>query len=81
MNKPENLSRQLKLRRVGNSVGIILPKELLSAYGLEAGDAVSVSKAPDGIHIAVRDPGFDEQIAEARKLMKQYRNALAELAK
>jgi len=81
MNKPESLARQLKLIRIGNSTGVILPKELLERLDLQAGDSLSCHQTPDGLALAARSDGFEAQLAEARKLMKSYRNALRELAK
>jgi putative addiction module antidote len=81
MNKPESSARQLKVVKIGNSAGIILPKEELDRLRLEVGDALAYTQTPDGIALSSRDPDFDRQMAEARSVMKRYRNALNELAK
>ncbi len=81
MNMPQALLKQLKIVRIGNSAGMILPKEELERLNLEVGDVISYSQTPDGISLAVRDPDFDEQMVRARSIMKRYRNALGELAK
>lgn len=75
MNKP------LKLIKIGNSTGIILPKEVLAHLNLSQGDEVSVVKHADGISLKSADPDFDQQMAIARGVMARYRNALRELAK
>ena len=81
MNKPENFVKQLKIIKIGNSAGVILPKEVLERLRLEVGDSLSCSQTRDGIALAAKDPEFDRQMAEARSIMKRYRNALSELAK
>jgi putative addiction module antidote len=75
MNKP------LKIIKIGNSAGVILPKEMLDRLNLVVGDTVSANQVPDGIALSAKDPEFDRQMAEARGIMKRYRNALSELAK
>lgn len=81
MNKPTPVTKQLKVVRVGNSAGIILPREELERLHLEVGDSLSYSRAPNGLNLATRDPEFDEQMTKAREIMKRYSNALNELAK
>ena len=71
----------LKLTQVGNSVGVILPKDALARLHLEKGDTVYMTETPNGYRLTVTDPSFEKQMTEARKLMKRYRNTLAELAK
>lgn len=75
MNKP------LKLIKIGNSTGVILPKDVLAHLNLGQGDEVSVIKQADGIALKSADPDFDKQMATARDVMGRYRNALRELAK
>lgn len=75
MNKP------LKLIKIGNSTGIILPKDVLAHLNLSQGDEVSVVKQADGIALKSADPEFESQMASARDVMARYRNALRELAK
>lgn len=71
----------MKLIRVGNSTGVIIPKEELERLRISVGDVLSCSQTPDGLTLSAKDPDFDEQMAQARAVMKQYRNALNELAK
>ncbi|MFD2579108.1 AbrB/MazE/SpoVT family DNA-binding domain-containing protein [Novosphingobium colocasiae] len=59
----------------------MLPKDVLDRLGLSQGDTLSVTNMPDGIALVTRNEQFDDQMAEARKLMSAYRNALRELAK
>lgn len=72
---------KLELKRIGNSTGLILPKELLARLGLQQGDSVFVSETPDGFAVTRRDADFEKGMEIARKAMKTYRNALKELAK
>jgi putative addiction module antidote len=71
----------LKLTQIGNSVGVILPKELLAKLGVGKGDTIYAVDQPNGIRLTVSDPDFEAQMAVARKLMKRWRNVLRELAK
>lgn len=72
---------ELKITQVGNSLGVILPKELIASMKLDKGDALWVSDAPSGYRITPYDPEFGEQMDAARLLMKKRRNVLHELAK
>lgn len=71
----------LKLTQIGNSVGLVLPKEVLANLKLEKGDTVFVTETPEGYLVTPYDPEFAEQMAAARKIMKRRRAALHELAK
>ena len=72
---------KLELKKIGNSTGLILPKELLARLGLQQGESVSVTETPDGLAIRRGDETFDKGMEIARKAMKTYRNTLKELAK
>lgn len=72
----------IKLTRVGNSVGAILPKEALARLHVDAGDSLFLTEAPDGgYRITPYDPDFEEQIEAAHEIMKRRRSVLRELAK
>ncbi|GAM96552.1 prevent host death protein, Phd antitoxin [alpha proteobacterium U9-1i] len=73
--------RTLKVRRIGNSLGIVLPKDVLAKLKVGEGDELSVSETPDGVALKRSDGEFQDQIEAARRAMKRYRNALRELAK
>ena len=75
MNKP------LKITRIGNSAGIVLPKDLLAHLGREVGDTVSVVMTSRGLEIVGSDSDFEEQMAAARKVMATRKRALRELAR
>ena len=71
----------LKVTKIGNSAGLILPKELLAELGAQVGETLSVTKTERGIELSRTEEGFEEQMQAMRKAMNQYRNALRELAK
>ncbi len=75
------MSAQLKLTAIGNSVGLILPKELLVKLGVQKGDSLYAVDTPEGVRLTASDPEFETQMAEAHRLMKRWRNVLRELAK
>ena len=71
----------LKLGRIGNSVGAVLPKEVLALLKLEKGDTLYLTESPDGMRITPHDPVFENQMQTARDIMKARRAVLRELAK
>ena len=71
----------LKLRAIGNSVGVVLPKDLLTRLRLGEGDTVQVVETPDGFRVIRHDPEFERQMEVARKIMHKDRAILRELAK
>jgi putative addiction module antidote len=72
----------VKLKRIGNSTGFLLPKEMMARLNLATGDTFYATLIPGGgIHLTPYDPKFEQAMKVARRGMKVYRNALAELAK
>ena len=71
----------LKVTQIGNSLGVILPKEALAALNVAKGDTLLLTPAPGGFRLTTNDPEFDERMEIARKIMKKRRNVLRELAK
>jgi putative addiction module antidote len=71
----------LKLTAIGDSVGVILPREALTALKLEKGDTVYLTESPDGYRLTPYDPRFAQQMTLARQIMRKRRNVLRELAK
>ena len=71
----------LKLTQIGNSVGLILPKELLARLKLEKGDTVFVTESAHGVNLSPYNADFETQMDAARKIMKERRHVLRELAK
>jgi len=71
----------LKLTQIGNSVGVILPKEVLARLKLERGDTVYVTETPDGFALTPLDPSFEQQLEIGREFMREYRDTFRALAK
>ncbi len=71
---------KLKITTVGNSAGVILPKELLARLRMEKGDELYVLETPDGIKLTAYDPTFAEQMAVAEEIMHERRTLLRKLA-
>ena len=69
----------LKLTSIGNSVGVVLPKELLVKLGLQKGDTLYAVETEDGLRLTTSDAEFEAQMAVARRIMKKWRNVLHEL--
>ena len=72
---------KLKLTKIGNSVGVVFPKEVLARLHIDAGDVVFLTETPEGARITPYDPDFERQMQLAGKLMKKRRSVLRELAK
>jgi putative addiction module antidote len=75
------MNMQLKVTKIGNSAGVILPKELLAHLETAVGDSLSVAITPRGIELTPPESDFDAQMAVAREVMAKRKRALAELAK
>lgn len=71
----------LKLTQIGNSVGVVLPKEMLVRLKLEKGDTVFVTESPDGYTLTPYDPTLAEQLDAGREFMREFRDTFHELAK
>ena len=72
----------MKIRKIGNSLGVVLPKEVLSRLNVQDGDKVFLTEAPDGSYrITPYDPEFEKQIKIGKTFMARYRNTLRALAK
>ena len=71
----------LTLKKLGNSVGVVLPKETLVKLRVGVGDSLHVIETPDGIKLTPYDPELAAQMDVARDVMKRRRSVLRELAK
>jgi putative addiction module antidote len=71
----------LKLTQIGNSVGVILPKEVLARLKLEKGDTVFLTEAANGVNLSPYDPSVEEQLEAGREFMREYRDTFRQLAK
>ena len=72
---------QLKVRRVGNSHGVVLPKEILNELGIGENDVLILTRTAEGIALTPYDPNFADAMKIFEDGRKRYRNALRELAK
>ncbi len=73
---------KLEIKKIGNSTGLILPKELLARLGLQQGDEVFVTVEPDQtMKVTPHDAKHAEVMRIARNVMREYRDTLKELAK
>lgn len=71
---------KLKITRIGNSAGVILPKELLARLRLEKGDELYAIETPDGVRLTAFDPTLARQMEVAEKIMREDRLVLHKLA-
>ena len=71
----------LKLTQIGNSVGVILPKEVLTRLRLEKGQSVFVTETTEGVVLTPYDPSLEEQVQAGREFMKEFRDTFHQLAK
>ena len=70
----------LKITKIGNSAGVVLPKELLAKLRVGVGDTLYVSEMPDGIRITAADPSFEAKMVLAERIMRDDRDILRFLA-
>ena len=73
--------QMLKLTQIGNSLGVVLPKEILTKLRVEKGDSIYVTETPDGFVLTPYDPAVAAQVEAGRQFMRDYRDAFHELAK
>lgn len=71
---------KIKITTVGNSTGIVLPKELLTRLRISKGDALYATELPDGIKLSPFNPELAGQMEVAEKIMREDRNVLRKLA-
>ncbi len=71
----------LKLTQIGNSVGVILPKEMLANLKLEKGESVFLTETPEGYVMTPYDPALDEEMQAGRAFMREFRDTFHALAK
>ncbi|MCB1984034.1 MAG: AbrB/MazE/SpoVT family DNA-binding domain-containing protein [Burkholderiales bacterium] len=72
---------KVKIKPIGNSMGIVLPKEVLAKLNVGKGDELYLVDGPEGLTLSPYRQDFEQQMAAAEKIMKKYRNALHKLAK
>ncbi len=69
-----------KVTQIGNSVGIILPKEILAELNVQKGDTLHIVSTPEGIQLSPYDQQFATQMEAARHVMREHRDVLRRLA-
>jgi len=74
------MTRKLKVAAIGNSTGVILPKDVLERLRVGRGDELMVRETPDGIVLSPYDPELARQMDVAEKIMRKRRNLLKKLA-
>jgi putative addiction module antidote len=82
--KPETDAAQrgrVKVVQIGNSLGVVLSKELLARLNVSRGDHLHISEGPEGVVLSPYDPEVARQIESGRRFMKQYRDTFRALAK
>lgn len=72
---------KVKITAIGNSMGVLLPKEALNKMKASKGDSLYLVEGPDGYTLTPYQEDFESQIQTAEGIMKQYRNTLRELSK
>jgi putative addiction module antidote len=72
---------QLKVRKVGNSLGVILPREVVARLKVAEGDNLNLTEGPEDYRLSAYDPEIARQVEVGEKIMRRYRHTLRELAK
>lgn len=72
---------QLKVRKIGNSLGVILPKEALSTLHCKEGDVLQLDQVQGKAVLTAENPDFAEKMKKAESIMERYADTLHELAK
>ena len=74
--------RALKVRKFGNSLGVVLPKDVINRLGTKDGEPLFLTEAPDGSYqLSPYDPAFEKKMTKAEDIISRYRNTLHVLAK
>ena len=74
------IAATVKVTTVGNSVGVVLPKEVLEYLRIEKGDTLYISETPGGVQLTPFKPEFAKVVEAGRRVTRKYRNALRKLA-
>jgi len=73
---------ELKVRKFGNSLGVVLPKEVINHLHTSEGEPLFLVEAPDGAYqLTPYDPAFEKKMTKAEEIISRYRNTLHTLAK
>lgn len=74
-------AKKLKLIKVGNSTGVILPRAVLDRLRVSQGDALFLNESPQGYSLSAHDPDFADAMGAAEEIMREDRDILAVLAR
>jgi putative addiction module antidote len=73
---------ELKLRKFGNSLGVVLPREAVARLNIGEGERLYLTEAPEGgYRLTPFDPTFEQKMGKAEDIIRRYRNTLQTLAK
>ena len=75
------MNTPLKITKIGNSAGVVLPKEVLAKLRVGLGDTLHLTEAPDGVRLTASDPDFAAKMDVAEEIMREDRDILRVLAK
>jgi putative addiction module antidote len=75
------MNAKLKIRKIGNSAGVVFPKEVLARLRVGEGDTLFATDSPDGIRLTASDPDFERAMELAETIMRRDRDILRALAK
>ncbi len=70
----------LKVIRIGNSLGVVLPREIVADLAVEKGDRLYLTRSPEGYRITKSDPEFERRVALAKRIISKRHNALRALS-
>jgi putative addiction module antidote len=74
------MATAVKITTIGNSVGIVLPKEILNHLHVEKGDSLYITESPAGIQLTPYDEDFVAEMEAAKRIMRKHRDVLRKLA-
>ena len=74
------MALKMKLRRIGNSLGFTVPKDVLQDLGLEEGDEFFIVRTENGIELTRYDPELEDALDSSRSVQRRYPNAMKKLA-
>lgn len=81
MNIQTTSAKRLKVVKIGNSVGVVLPREVLAKLRIEQGDEIFLTESPQGYLMGALDPDFVDAMTAAESIMREDRDILAVLAR
>jgi putative addiction module antidote len=76
----QTMASTVKITTIGNSVGIVLPREVLNRLHVEKGDSLYITESPLGIQLTPYDQNFAKEMEAAKRVMRKHRDVLRKLA-